>query len=76
MEAKLLLGVTVPLKNQVSGQLYLQQKSHSLILTGCRPQKSLGIKGNQAEVGIIGSPHSHRAGAGRLGCVEHVATPK
>lgn len=54
----------------------LKQKSHSLILAGCSPQKPLSIESNQMEVGIEGSPHSHRAGAGRLGCVEHFFTLK
>lgn len=70
------ITVTVLFNHPASSQYYLKQKSHSLILSGCSPQKSLSIKGNQTEVGIICSPHSHRAGAGRLGCVEHVFTPK
>lgn len=71
METRLLLAVSVPPSHH-----YLQQKSHSLVLTGCSAQKSLGVEGDQAEVGVVRSPHAHRAGAGGLGCVEHLGSPK
>lgn len=55
---------------------YLQQKPHSLILTGCRSQKSLRVQGNQTQVGVVRRPHAHCAGAGGLGRVEHLPSPK
>jgi len=62
--------------DQPQSGCYLEQQPHPLVLIGGRTQQPLRVEGQQAEGGVVGSPHPHGAGAGRLGGVEHRIAPE